>query len=56
MFLTDTETPDWVYAPFHKLVMVWLPGKDQVRVQPLIAVPLLLAMTALAVKPEPQSF
>ena len=56
MFTTDTALPVWVRMPFHRFVMTWLPGKAQVSVQPLIAVALLLVMTTLAVKPEPQSF
>ena len=52
-FLTEAALPVWVNVPFHPVVMSWLPGNVQPRVQPLTAI--VLPIVTLAVKPLPQS-
>src|SRR5690348_11828934 len=56
MLRAVTAAPDWVTVALHAEVTRWLPGNDQVSVQPLIGLLPVLATVRSAVKPVFQVF
>jgi hypothetical protein len=52
LLLVVTAWPVWLQLAFQRLVMRWLPGKVQVRVQPLKGLAPVFVMVRLATKPS----